>query len=172
MKRERLAQLFILDKARDHAVDAAPGLQTGKLRPGAEHIAEREERHRAELEIPLVKHLPRVGVKLAVTFHVAGVEPSYLLFQPGLHIVVIKHLAGLPAQAVERGDRQQINIVRHAFAGQGKELFDGGGIGYHRRSGVKGEPFIVINVSAPAGLIPLLQQKCGNTLRLQPNGQR
>ena len=166
MKREGLTQLFILDKARDHAVDAAPGLQAGKLRPGAKHVAKREEGHRAEFEIALVKHLPRISVKLAVALDIARVKSSYLLFQPGLHVVVIKDFSRLPAEAIERGHRQQLDIIDHAFTGQGKELFDGAGIGYHRRPGVKGESLVVINVSASAGLIPLLQQKRVDALRL------
>ncbi|MNB83559.1 hypothetical protein D3C75_304000 [compost metagenome] len=120
MKRERLAQLFVLDKARDHTVDAAPGLQTSELRPGAEHIAKREKRHRTELEIALFKYFPRVGVKLTIPLHIARIKTAYLLFQPRLNIVVIKHLARLPAQAIKRRHRQQFDIILHLFSGQGK----------------------------------------------------
>ncbi len=172
VKRESLAQLIILNKARHLAVDAAPRLQTRQLRGGTQHIAKRQKGNGAELKIAFGEHRARVIEKALIACYVARIEFTDLRLQPRLIVVIAKHLARLPAEPVERRDRQQLNVVTHRFARQREQLLDSAGVGNNRWASIKGKALILINISAAARLVALLQQSRWNACRLQANRQR
>src|SRR5690606_11623150 len=105
MKGESLAQMLVLDEARYHAVHTAPGLQLGQLRTGSDHIANGQERHSAELDVPFLEDRPGVGQELAVAFDVPRVTLPYLPLQRRLVIEVIEGRRIFPAEPVEGRNR-------------------------------------------------------------------
>ncbi len=171
MEGKGLAQVLVLDEARDHAVDAAPGLQARELRPGLDHVAEGEEGHGAELDVAFLEHRLRIGQEALVAGDVGRVARVDLAVQGLLVVQVVEVAAVFPAQAVEGRDRQHLDVVLHALAGRGEQLLDAGWIGDHRRAGIEHEALVLVDVGAAARLVAFFEQRGLHAAGLQADGQ-
>jgi hypothetical protein len=75
-------------------------------------------------------------------------------------------------QPVERADRHQLDVERHAAARQRPQFVQAIGIGDHGRPAVEGEAVALPVISAPARLVAALD-KCGRYAgRSQADGER
>ena len=172
VERERLAQVIVLHVAAYLVVDAAPGLQPHQRRRRAQHVAELQEGHVAQLLVALV--VDRLGElqKAAVALDVRWICRGDLTIELALVVDVVEMRAVRPEQAVEGRYRQQLDVVGALAPGEREQFVDAGRIGHHRRAGVEGEALIAPDVGAAARFVARLDQGGGEAGALQPDRQR
>ena len=115
---QRLAQLFIVDEARNHRIDAAPGLLLGQRGRRLEHRLEIEEGHMAQLDVALFVNRRGIFEEALVARDIGRVELRDFAEQL-LFIVRIVELRPVgPGQPVERRHRHQLDILGNVVARQ------------------------------------------------------
>ena len=172
VKAESLAQPFVADVARDHGMDRAPRLQPRQLRRRADHVAEMQERDRAQLFVSFAIDRAGIGQETAIARHVARADRGDLALDGVLVVGIVKDGAVLPAQAIEGIDRQQRHVAVDVVAGQAPQPAQAVGVGDDRGARVEGKARVVIDIGPPAGLVARLEQRGGDARRLQPDRQR
>ena len=172
MEAERLAQLFRADVARNHRIDRAPRLLADKRRARAGHRAEIEQRHVAELHVAVAIGALGKVEEILVTGDVLGRDAGDLVAQGSLVGRVIERRAVGPGEAVERRDRQELDVVAHVPAGQRPELVQRGRIGDRGRARVEREPVALPEIGAPPRLVAGFDQCRCDARALQPDRQR
>ena len=171
MEAERLAQLLVLDIARDHRIDRAPSLITHKGRRSLDHRGKIEERHRAELDISLLKYAGRKLQELGIARHVARVKFGDLGVKARFVVRVVEVCPVRPIEPVEWRNRHKFHVLLDAVARQRPELLKARRIGHHGRPGIESETVLFPIVGPPAGLVSRLDNGCLDARRLETNGQ-
>ena len=124
MEAEDGAQALVLDECRDEAVHAAPTAKAHQVGRDAGHVGPMEERHVAELLEADAVDLLAGDHEAVIAVDVVGCEAGDF----GAHGVgvaaVVEGGAVMEADAVERVDGAQLDIVGEAAAAQGPKLFE------------------------------------------------
>src|SRR5690606_1261675 len=172
MERQRLAQLVVAHEARNRVVDRSPGAVLDQRRGCLDHRGEVQERHGAELDVAFLVDRRRVFEERVVAGDVSRIEPGNLAAQLDLVVRIVEAGPVGPAEAVERRDRHQLDVLGHVVPGQRPQLPQAIGVGDHGRTGVEGETFTLPVVRPPAGLVARLDQRRRDARGLEANGER
>ena len=125
----------------------------------------------AELLVALLKYLPRVVGEPPVAIHVGGVHPPDLFDQPRLVGDVIEGHAVVPLEPVERGHRQQADVVGHPPAGKLEEFLQAVWGRDHGRPGIEDVAAILVDGGPATRLVEGLVADRLEAHRLQADGR-
>ena len=169
---QRLAQFLVLDIARDHRIDAAPGLLLGERRCRLKHRFEIEERHMAELDVAFLVNGFGIFEEPLVACNVGRIELGDLAEQL-LFVVRIVELRPVgPGEPVERHDRHELDVFGDVVSRQCPQLLQAVGVRYHGRSGIEGETFALPVVGAATGLVARFDHRGLDAGGLEADGER
>src|SRR5262249_10455530 len=128
------------------------------------------ERDVAELLEADGEDLLRLGDEADVAVDVAGAELAHF----GGHALgvagVVEDAAVVEADAVERVDGDERDVLFELLAGEREQLFEQEGRGDDRRAAVEGEAGVAVDVAAAAGLVALVDERDGEAAGLQADG--
>ena len=163
------AQPLVLHMLAGQRIDRAIALQFQQLGQHARHVGPAVEGHVAQLlEADLVDRLAG-GEEALVAGHVARREAGDL----GAHrrgiAAVVEARAIVEADAIERRNRSQVDVVGEASAAQAPQLLEQEGRGDHRRPGIEGEAILAVHIGPAARRIELLEHADPVTPRPQPH---
>ena len=170
MEAEDGAQPVILDEFRDEAVDAAPAAEADEVGGDAGHVGPVQERHVAELLEADAVDLLAGGHEAVVASDVVGREAGDL----GAHGVgvaaVVEGGAVVEADAVERVDRAEFDVVGEGAAAQRPEFFEEDRRGDDGGAGVEGEAVLAEDGGAAAGFGEALEDGDAVAAGAEPDG--
>src|SRR5690606_17922793 len=172
VERQRLAQLVIADEAGNRLIDRPPGAVLDQHRGGPDHRGEVQERHRAQLDVAFLVDRRSVFEERVVAGDVGRIEPGDLAAQLDLVVRIIEAGPVWPAEAEERRDRHQLDVLGHVVAGQRPQSATAIWFGDDRRTGVEGEAVLLPVVGTPAGLVARFDQRRRDARGLEANGER
>ena len=151
------AQLGVLEVRRHHGVQAAPAPHLEDGRAGLDEVAHGVEGLVAQgLEAQAVA-VVGLGHEAFVPGGIARADAAHL----GAHLVgvtaVVELVAVVEADAVERVERAQLDVVGQLAPGQRPQLFKQKGHGDDGRAGVEHMAVLVVHIGAATGRVELLQ---------------
>ncbi len=151
-------------------MDGAVRLEPDEIRRDADHVGEFEKRAIGELDEAFGEDGLRLDDHLAVAVEVAGREsgdtPLGFLFVG----VVFERAAIVEFDAVERIDRDEVDIVHGSASGGGEDLLDQERRGDDGGTGVEGESVLAVDIGAAAGLGAGFEQAYPIALCLEADG--
>ena len=156
---ECLAQLRVLDIARHHRIDGAPGLIFRQVGRGFDHGPEIQEGLVSKLLIAFGEHAFGIFHEAAISVHIGRVLRRDLRQQLLVVVRIIEDGSILPHQPVKGGHRHQFHIVGDVPPAQREQFLDAAGIGHHRRPRIKAEAIHFKDITTATGLVPRLDQR-------------
>ncbi len=153
MEGKYLPQEIVFDKLRDVSVNAFIRLQFDQIWGNLEHITHMQERLIRQFDKAFLED--RLGglEKAQVTFPVSWID-LFDLPEGKIEVTVIIKAAPLRIEnSIERRNGNKLDIVFTAATSCGENIVKHEGRGNHRRPPIKFKAILLINISAPTGLI-------------------